>query len=142
MQTHDQLVKKLLRRPGVRAEVDRLEREESALLDALLGAWCCRLSEETYWAVERTFTGRLRFSDGRAVDMRKLRQVLLAQVKRGVLAVGAVAPDASPGRFRRNMPDPIPVIVLGRLASGRSHHGPGTWALDVPGRSQSRGAGG
>ena len=38
MQTHDQLVKKLLRRPGVRAEIDRLEREESALLDALLKA--------------------------------------------------------------------------------------------------------
>ena len=38
MQTHDQLVKKLLRRPGVRAEVDRLEREESAPLDALLKA--------------------------------------------------------------------------------------------------------
>ena len=38
MQTHDQLVKKLLRRPGVRAEVDLLEREESALLDALLKA--------------------------------------------------------------------------------------------------------
>ena len=38
MQTHDQLVNKLLRRPGVRAEVERLEREESALLDALLKA--------------------------------------------------------------------------------------------------------
>ncbi len=38
MQTHDQLVKKLMRRPGVRAEVERLEREESALLDALLKA--------------------------------------------------------------------------------------------------------
>lgn len=38
MQTHDQLVKKLMRRPGVRAEVARLEREESALLDALLKA--------------------------------------------------------------------------------------------------------
>ena len=36
MQSHDQLVKKLIARPGVRAEVDRLEREESALLDALL----------------------------------------------------------------------------------------------------------
>ncbi|MDP1947753.1 MAG: helix-turn-helix transcriptional regulator [Nitrospirota bacterium] len=36
MQTHNQLVKKLLRRPGVRAEVARIEREESALLDALL----------------------------------------------------------------------------------------------------------
>ena len=38
MQTHDQLVKKLMRRPGVRAEVERIEREESALLDALLKA--------------------------------------------------------------------------------------------------------
>ena len=38
MQSHDQLVKKLLARPSVRAEVDRLEREESALLDALLKA--------------------------------------------------------------------------------------------------------
>jgi len=38
MRTHDQVIKKLLRRPGVRAEVDRIEREESALLDALLKA--------------------------------------------------------------------------------------------------------
>lgn len=38
MRTHDQLVKKLMQRPGVRAEVERLEREESALLDALLKA--------------------------------------------------------------------------------------------------------
>ena len=38
MQTHDQLIKKLLRRPGVRAEVERIEREEGLLLDALLKA--------------------------------------------------------------------------------------------------------
>ncbi len=38
MQSHDQLVKKLLRRPGVRAEVERIEREEGVLLDALLKA--------------------------------------------------------------------------------------------------------
>ena len=38
MQTHDQLVKKLMRRPGVRKVVERIEREESALLDALLKA--------------------------------------------------------------------------------------------------------
>ena len=38
MQTHDQLIKKLLRRPGVRAEVERIEREEGVLLDALLKA--------------------------------------------------------------------------------------------------------
>jgi len=35
------------------------------------------------------------------------------------LAATAVAPDAAPGRFRRNMPDPIPVVVLARLAIAR-----------------------
>lgn len=38
MRTHDQVIKKLMQRPGVRAEVTRIEREESALLDALLRA--------------------------------------------------------------------------------------------------------
>ena len=38
MHTHDQLVAKLLRRPGVRKEVERIEREEGALLDQLLKA--------------------------------------------------------------------------------------------------------
>ena len=41
------------------------------------------------------------------------------------LAASAVAPDAAPGRFRRNMPDPIPVVVLARLAIARSHQGRG-----------------
>lgn len=38
------------------------------------------------------------------------------------LASGAVAPAAAPGHFRRNMPDPVPVLVLGRLAVATSHH--------------------
>jgi DNA-binding XRE family transcriptional regulator len=38
VKTHDQLVKKLMRRPGVRAEVERIERDEAVLLDALLKA--------------------------------------------------------------------------------------------------------
>ena len=38
MRTHDQLIKKLTRRPAVRAEVERFEREESTPLDALLKA--------------------------------------------------------------------------------------------------------
>ena len=38
MRTHEQVVEKLLRRPGVRKEVERIEREESALLDVLLKA--------------------------------------------------------------------------------------------------------
>jgi len=41
------------------------------------------------------------------------------------LVSGAVAVAASPGRFRRNMPDPIPVVVLARLAVCRSVQGQG-----------------
>ena len=29
------------------------------------------------------------------------------------------------GRFRRNMPDPIPVVLLARLAIAKTHHGQG-----------------
>ncbi|WP_230492881.1 GNAT family N-acetyltransferase [Martelella alba] len=41
------------------------------------------------------------------------------------LASSAVMTNASPGRFRRNMPDPIPVVVLARLALDTSLHGQG-----------------
>ena len=41
------------------------------------------------------------------------------------LASSAVAPLLTPGRFRRNMPDPIPVVVLARLAVARSHQSRG-----------------
>lgn len=32
------------------------------------------------------------------------------------LAAGSVAGEVAPSRLRRNMPDPLPVVVLGRLA--------------------------
>ena len=38
MQTHEQIILKLLRRPGVKKEVERIEREEGELLDQLLKA--------------------------------------------------------------------------------------------------------
>lgn len=41
------------------------------------------------------------------------------------LASSAITVDTAPGRFRRNMPDPIPVVVLGRLAVDHSLHGKG-----------------
>jgi GNAT superfamily N-acetyltransferase len=37
------------------------------------------------------------------------------------LATGAVAQAAVTGRVRRNMPDPVPVMVLGRLAVDRAY---------------------
>ncbi|WP_027035294.1 GNAT family N-acetyltransferase [Mesorhizobium ciceri] len=41
------------------------------------------------------------------------------------IASGAVKMVEAPGRFRRNMPDPIPVAVLGRLAVDQAYHGRG-----------------
>lgn len=41
------------------------------------------------------------------------------------LASGAVKQPEAPGRLRPNMPDPIPVAVLGRLAIDQAHQGCG-----------------
>lgn len=41
------------------------------------------------------------------------------------LAVGAAAHTDSPGRVRRNMPDPIPVMILARLAVDKAFQGQG-----------------
>lgn len=41
------------------------------------------------------------------------------------LASGALTTTDATGRFRRNMPDPIPVVVLGRLAVDKTLHGKG-----------------
>lgn len=39
------------------------------------------------------------------------------------LAAGAVAHAEAPGRVRRNMPDPVPVMVIGRLAVDQTVQG-------------------
>lgn len=41
------------------------------------------------------------------------------------LATGAVTQREASGRVRRNMPDPVPVMVIGRLAIDRGCHGRG-----------------
>lgn len=41
------------------------------------------------------------------------------------LASSAVTTNTASGRFCRNMPDPIPVLVLGRLEVDKSLHGQG-----------------
>jgi GNAT superfamily N-acetyltransferase len=47
------------------------------------------------------------------------------------LATGAVAQQEATGKVRRNMPDPIPVMVIGRLAVDREYqrHGLGSALL-------------
>ena len=39
------------------------------------------------------------------------------------LAAAAIASNEAPGRLRRNMPDPIPMVLLGRLAIDRKEQG-------------------
>jgi GNAT superfamily N-acetyltransferase len=41
------------------------------------------------------------------------------------LAVGAIAHELAPGRVKRNMPDPVPVMILGRLAVDKAFQGKG-----------------
>lgn len=41
------------------------------------------------------------------------------------LASGSIAATDAGGFFRRNMPDPIPVVILGRLAIDRAYQGKG-----------------
>lgn len=57
------------------------------------------------------------------------RTYVLCEAKRVVayyaLASGAIAQAGVPGKFRRNMPDPIPVVVLARLAVDRGLQGRG-----------------
>jgi GNAT superfamily N-acetyltransferase len=57
------------------------------------------------------------------------RTYVVCEAKRVVayysLASGAIAQAHVPGRFRRNMPDPIPVVVLARLAVDENYQGRG-----------------
>jgi GNAT superfamily N-acetyltransferase len=54
---------------------------------------------------------------------------LVSKAKRVIayyaLASGVVTVESAPGRFRRNMPNPIPVVVMARLAVDRDWQGRG-----------------
>jgi GNAT superfamily N-acetyltransferase len=41
------------------------------------------------------------------------------------LSAGAISHEAAPKAMRRNMPDPLPVLLLGRLAVDRRYHNRG-----------------
>lgn len=41
------------------------------------------------------------------------------------LSSGSISTSDASGRMRRNMPDPVPVVVLGRLAIGKGYQGKG-----------------
>lgn len=41
------------------------------------------------------------------------------------LSAGAISHELSPASMRRNMPDPLPVLLLGRLAIDKNYHNKG-----------------
>ena len=41
------------------------------------------------------------------------------------LATGSLSPEQAPRKVKRNMPNPIPVMVLGRLGIDENHQGQG-----------------
>lgn len=41
------------------------------------------------------------------------------------LSAGAIHHDTAPKAMRRNMPDPLPVLLLGRLAIDKNYHNKG-----------------
>ncbi|MEJ7935730.1 GNAT family N-acetyltransferase [Sphingobium sp. AN558] len=41
------------------------------------------------------------------------------------LSSGSISTKMASGRMRRNMPEPIPIVVLGRLAIGKAYQGKG-----------------
>jgi GNAT superfamily N-acetyltransferase len=85
-----------------------------------IGAFNCGISSLDEWLKRRAQANQ---SSGAS------RTFVVCEGKRVVayyaLASGAVSVAAVAGRFRRNMPDPIPVVILGRLAVNLSHQNHG-----------------
>lgn len=85
-----------------------------------IAGFICGVASLGFWLQRRAAVNQTSGAS-RTFVLRETRKV----VGYYALASSAVAPAAAPGRFRRNMPDPIPVVVLGRLAVATSHHGCG-----------------
>lgn len=72
----------------------------------------CSAPELTKWLLERARQNQISGASRCFVVCDEQKHV----VGYYALAAGAMSLQEVPGRVRRNMPDPIPVIVLGRLA--------------------------
>ena len=80
--------------------------------DHLLDDFRCSAPALAKWLLERARQNQASGASRCFVACDEKRRV----VGYYALSAGSIAHDAVPGRIRRNMPDPIPVIVLGRLA--------------------------
>lgn len=101
-------------------EVGRLSAPELLSDDHSLEDFQCGESSLDEWLRRRARANQLSGAS---------RTYVICETRRVVgyyaLASGAIAVESAPGRFRRNMPNPIPVAVLGRLAVDRNWQGRG-----------------
>ena len=86
-----------------------------------LDSFCCGIASLDGW---------LKNKARRNESIRASRTYVLCNDKDEVigyyaLATGSVAPEQVPRRVKRNMPNPIPVMVLGRLAVDQHYQGQG-----------------
>jgi GNAT superfamily N-acetyltransferase len=86
----------------------------------VVSQFCCGVESMDSWLRQRAMKNQLTGASRTFVCCDEAR--VLAYYS---LASSAVAPNSAAGRFRRNMPDPIPVVILGRLAVDKSLHGKG-----------------
>lgn len=86
-----------------------------------LGAFDCGVLSLNDWLTRRAMHNQASGASRSFVSTDVAGQVMAYYA----LASSAITPAAAPGRFRRNMPDPIPVVVLARLAISSTHHGQG-----------------
>ncbi len=83
-------------------------------------AFSCGVESLDLWLKNRALNNQITGASRTFVVGEKARVVAYY-----ALASSAVVVHAATGRFRRNMPDPIPVVVLGRLAVDQSLQGQG-----------------
>jgi GNAT superfamily N-acetyltransferase len=97
----------------------RLCAPEPLCADHDVSAFECGEASLDYWLKRRALTNQLSGASRTFVVLDENRFV----VGYYALAAGAVAHESATGGVRRNMPDPIPVLVLGRLAVARRAQG-------------------
>ena len=86
----------------------------------ILTPFCCGIDSMEHWLKQRAMKNQVTGASRTFVCCDDAKVMAYYS-----LASSAVTTNTAPGRFRRNMPDPIPVVVLGRLAVDRSLHGKG-----------------
>jgi len=85
----------------------------------VLTSFCCGVDSMDNWLKQRAMKNQVTGASRSFVCCDNNSKVLAYYS----LASSAVTTNTAPGRFRRNMPDPIPVVVLGRLAVDQSLRG-------------------